>query len=306
MFSTRVGAARLFLVAISGLIALKVVVAVITGSLSILAQAADSFLDLFGGLITLFAVSVSIKPADEEHPFGHGKVEDIGAIGQAILIIIAAGLIIYSGIQRITAGAVVEMTEAGMALMFVSIVVSVFLSRHLLTVARHVDSRAMEASARNISADVYSALAVLVGLVIVRFTSLDIIDPVIAILVALYLLKVAYDVLTGAFTGLVDVRLPEAEENKIKSIIKEHYSQLAGFHDLRTRKSGRQRYVELHVVMPRGTHVEEAHQLTEHLTEDIQKELKHATLTIHIDACPTECQKCKEICDIQEKESSKQ
>lgn len=301
MVATRVGAVRLSLAAISGLIALKVVVAIITGSLSILAQAADSFLDLFGGLITLFAVSVSVRPADEEHPFGHGKVEDIGAIGQAILIVVAAGLIFYSAIQRIVVGAAVELTEAGMGVMAVSILVSVFLSRHLLKVARNVESSAMEAIACNISADVYSAAAVLVGLLIVHFTALNILDPILAMLVSLYILKVAYDVLTRAFTELVDVRLPEAEENLIKSIIKEHYSQLASFHDLRTRKSGRQRYIELHIVVPRGTHVEEAHDLTEHLTQDIQKKLKHASLTIHIDPCPTECEKCPEVCDLQPK-----
>jgi len=126
MFSTRSGAAMLALAVVTGLIVLKVVVAVITGSISIIAQAADSFFDLFAVVITFFAVIVAAKPADKEHPFGHGKVEDIAAIVQALLIFIAAGLIIYSAVRRIVAGAAVELTEAGIAVMVVSIVVSIY------------------------------------------------------------------------------------------------------------------------------------------------------------------------------------
>jgi cation diffusion facilitator family transporter len=238
MFATRASATKLSLGAISFLIALKVVVAVLTGSLSIMAQAADSFLDLFGGVVALLAVNIAVRPADREHPFGHGKVEDIGTIGQAILIIIAAGLIIFSATERIKSGAVIIMTEAGMCVMATSILVSIFLSLHLHKVARKSDSLALEASARNISADVYSATAVLAGLLIVRFTGLGIIDPILAVLVSVYILKVAYDIVKRAFTSLIDVRLPQEEENRIKSIIVEHYSKLASFHELRTRKSG--------------------------------------------------------------------
>ena len=120
MFSTPRGAARLSLIVVAGQVALKVVAAVITGSISILAQAADSFLDLFAVAITLFAVIIADKPADEEHPFGHGKVENIAAVVQAVLIFTAGGLLIYSAVRRILAGAVVEMSEAGIAVMLVS------------------------------------------------------------------------------------------------------------------------------------------------------------------------------------------
>ena len=111
MFSTTSGAAKLSLIVVTALIILKVVVAVITGSISILAQAADSFLDLFAIIITLFAIGVAIKPADKEHPFGHGKVENIAAVVQAVLIFAAGGLIIYSAVRRIILGATVELTE---------------------------------------------------------------------------------------------------------------------------------------------------------------------------------------------------
>ncbi|MFC2122991.1 cation diffusion facilitator family transporter, partial [Bacteroidota bacterium] len=157
MFSTPRGAARLSLIVVAGLVGLKIAVAVITGSISILAQAADSFLDLFAVAITLFAVTIANRPADEEHPFGHGKVENVAAVVQAVLIFTAGGLLIYSAVRRIVVGTAVEMTEAGMVVMLVSIIASLFLSRHLIRVARAADSIALEANARNIAADVYSA-----------------------------------------------------------------------------------------------------------------------------------------------------
>jgi len=301
MFSTRSGATKLSLVVVTGLIVLKVVVAVITGSISILAQAVDSFLDLFAILVTLFAIGIAIKPADEEHPFGHGKVENIAAVVQAVLIFTAAGLIIYSAVRRIIVGVTVELTEAGIGVMLVSIIVSIFLSRHLLKVSRATDSIALEASARNIAADVYSAAGVLAGLVAIRFTGLNILDPIIALLVALLILKVGYDVLRRSFGGLVDIRLPEAEEAEIKSCIMEHYSELVSFHELRTRKSGSWRYIDLHLVMPKNASVEEAHRMCDHLEQDIEIRLLYTNVTIHVEPCTIECDQCSVPCGLRKR-----
>jgi cation diffusion facilitator family transporter len=195
VFSGRSGAARLSILVVVSLIILKVVVGIITGSLSVLAQAIDSFLDLFAVIITFLAISVAARPADESHPFGHGKAENVAAIIQAVLIFFAGGSIIYAAVRRIQTDAVLKMTEAGMIVMAVSIVASIFLSRYLLRTARREDSMALEANAHNIAADVYSAAAVLVGLLVVRFTDITIIDPILAGLVALYIFKVAFDVL---------------------------------------------------------------------------------------------------------------
>ena len=298
MFSTRSGAAKLSLAVVIGLVSLKIVVGIITGSLSILAQAADSFLDLFAVALTLLAVRIAVKPADEGHPFGHGKVENIAATAQAILIFTAGGLIIYSAIRRIITGTTVELTEAGIGVMVVSIIASLFLSRHLLKVARASDSVALEANAHNIAADVYSAAAVLAGLIIIRFTGLTILDPILALLVALFILKVAYDVLRKSFGGLIDVKLPEAEEKFIKSCLTEYEGEVVGFHKLRTRKSGNQRYIDLHLVMPKDASVEDAHRLCDCLERDIGNGLRHTSVTIHIEPCNEECYQCSVICHL--------
>jgi len=292
MFSTTRGAARLSLIVVVGLIALKTAVAVITGSISILAQAVDSFLDLFAVLITLFAIGMAIKPADEEHPFGHGKVENIAAVVQAVLIFTAGGLIIYSAVRRIVLGTTVEMTEAGIGVMLVSIIASIFLSRHLLKVSRATDSTALEANARNIAADVYSAAGVLAGLIVIRITGLNIIDAIIALAVALIILKTAYDVMRKSFGGLVDVKLPEAEENAIRQCITAHNREMVSFHKLRTRKVGNQRHVDLHLVMPQSASVEEAHQLCNCLEQEIETSLKRTNVTIHVEPCDEKCDQC--------------
>ena len=292
MFSTRSGAAKLALVAVGGLIVLKVVVAVITGSISISAQAVDSFLDLFAVTVTFFAIRMATIPADEEHPFGHGKVEGIAAIVQAVLIFTAGGFIIYSSVRRIIAGTTVELTEAGAGVMLASIIVSIFLSRHLLRVSRATGSIALEATARNIAADVYSAAGVLVGLMAIRFTGHSIIDPIVAIGVAAYILKTAYDVTGKSIRELVDVRLPREEEEAIIACISEHRGQLAGFHKIRTRKAGSQRFIEFHLVIPKNASLEEAHQMCYHLEEDIENRLPNSSVTIHVEPCNIECEQC--------------
>jgi cation diffusion facilitator family transporter len=292
MFSTRSGAVRLSLIVIIGLIAVKVTVAVITGSISISAQAMDSFLDLFAVFITFFAVRMAVMPADEEHPFGHGKVEAMAAGVQAALIVGAAGFIIYSAVRRIITGATLELTEAGIGVMVVSIIASIFLSRHLIRVARETGSIALEASARNINADIYSASGVLVALVALRLTGQNIIDPIIAIIVALYVLKTGYDVARGSITELVDVRLPREEEEIIVACISEHLGQLAGFHKIRTRKAGSQRFVDFHLQIPKNTSVEEAHQMCDHLEEDIESKLPNSSVTIHVEPCDMDCNDC--------------
>jgi len=292
MFSTRSGAAKLSLVVVIVLIVFKVVVAVITGSISITAQAVDSFLDLFAIVVIFFAIRVASMPADEEHPFGHGKVEGIAAIVQAVLIFAAGGLIIYSAVRRIIVGTTVELTEAGIGVMLFSIIVSIFLSRHLRKVSRATDSIALEASARNIAADVYSAAGVLVALVVIRFTGFSVLDPIIALGVALFILKAAYDVMRKSFGELVDVRLPKAEEDELISCITEHSGQLVGFHEVRTRKAGSQRFIDLHLMLPKNASVEEAHQMCDHLEQDIENRLPNSNVTIHVEPCSTECDQC--------------
>ena len=292
MFSTEKGAANLLIGVVIGLILLKVIAGWISGSISVFAQAADSFLDLFAGLVTFFAVRIATKPADEEHPFGHGKVEDIAGVVQGILIFAAAVLIVYSSVMRIINKTPIELAEVGMGAMVVSMIASILLSRHLLKVSRATGSVVLEANARNITADIYSTAAVLVGLLVVRFTGLSILDPVIAIGIAIYIAKIAYDAINKPLLGLVDASLPRSEQAVIKSCLAEQGGQIVGFHELRTRRSGNQRYIDLHLVMARGISLERAHHVCDLLEVDIQSKLPRTNVIIHVEPCDGKCKQC--------------
>jgi cation diffusion facilitator family transporter len=274
-----------------------VVVGLLTNSISIVAQAADSLLDLFAGIITLSAIRFAAKPADAEHQYGHGKAEDIAAVGQAILIFVAGGLIIYSAIDRIvTKNYVVEQPEAGIAVMAVSVVVSIFLSRHLLRVSRRTGSIALEANARNIATDVYSTSAVLAGLAILRFTGLNIIDPILAIAVAVYILKVAFDTIRKPISGLLDEKLPPSQEAVIEESLRRHSREVSGYHALRTRRSGSQSYIDLHLVIAGDISLDQAHQICDQVETEIQSALREASVTIHAEPCDNECEQCDATC----------
>ena len=298
MLATKEKAAKLTIACVSLLILLKVVASILTGSISIRADAVHSALDLMAAVATFIGVRISGRPADEQHPFGHGKAENISSIVVAGLIFAAAGIIVYTAVRRLIVEAPLELIGIGIYVTAAAIVINILISRYLLRVSRDTDSLALEAQARHLFSDVLSSVAVLVGLIVVRLTGLNILDPIIALLVALFILKVGYDTLRRSFGGLVDVRLPEAEEVEIKSCITEHYSELVSFHKLRTRKAGSQRYIDLHLVMPKNASVDEAHRMCDHLEQDIENRLHHTSVTIHVEPCSIECNQCQVSCSL--------
>jgi cation diffusion facilitator family transporter len=180
--------------------------------------------------------------------------------------------------------------------MAVSIVASIFLSRHLSKVARRTGSIALEANARNIATDVYSTSAVLVGLAIVRFTGLNIIDPILAIGVAVYILKVAVDTIRKPISGLLDETLPLSQQAAIEGCLRKHSREVSGYHALRTRRAGSQSYIDLHLVMAGDVHLEQAHRICDQIEVEIQSVLHEASVIIHAEPCNNECEQCLAIC----------
>lgn len=301
MSTTKENAAKLSIASVSLLIIIKVVASIITGSISIRADAVHSALDLIAAVTTFIGVRVSGRPADEQHPFGHGKAENISSTIVAVLIFAAGCIIIYTAVNRLIVGAPLKSLGIGIYITVGAIVINILISRYLAKVARVTDSLALAADARHLFSDVLSSVAVLVGLIVVRLTGLNILDSIIALLVALLILKVGYDTLRKSFGGLVDVRLPKAEEAEIKSCIMEHYSEVVSFHKLRTRKAGSQRYIDLHLVMPKNASVDEAHRMCDHLEQDIENRLHYTSVTIHVEPCAIECVQCQISCSLRKR-----
>lgn len=281
----------------SFLILLKIAAGLMTGSISLIAEAVHSSMDLAAASIAFFSVRVSDNPADEGHPFGHGKAENISAVAEALLIFIAAAIIVYQAINRVIHGSTLESLDIGIGIMALSIVVNFLVSRHLFRVSRKTDSLALEADARHLTTDILTMAGVLVGLTIVRLTRLNIFDPVAAMAVAVLICKAAYDIVRKSFGGLMDARLPAAEEEAIRSVINEHTGQLAGFHAVRTRKAGSQRFIDLHLVLPNKVVLEQAHSMCDHLEDDIKGRLPNSNVTIHVEPCGSHCDDCLMVCE---------
>jgi cation diffusion facilitator family transporter len=291
-------AVRISLAIIIGLLVVKIAAGAITGSVSILAQAADSFFELSAAIISFIVVRFAVKPADAEHPFGHGKVETVASVVQALVIFIIGALVIFGSIDRIVNGSIIKFHLVGIAVMLLSLLISLFLSRYLHQVARENNSPNLEKSARTASAGIYTALLVLSGLIATYITHRPIIDLILSLVISVWIFILGVDVLRKSSPALIDTRLPPEEEEIISSTIMEHCFQLVGFHNLRTRKSGFQRYIDLHLVVPKTENIAEAHAITEHLEADIRRKLPHTSMIIHIEPCEGECDPCKVPCNL--------
>jgi len=300
-FTEKSRAAAISIISNTSLILLKLIAGIITGSVSLLAEAIHSIMDLVAAIMAFISVQIADRPPDEQHRFGHGKAENISGVVEGLLIFLAAGLIANEAIRRLPKGATLEFLEVGIGVMAVCLVVDLIVSRYVLRVSKSTDSIALEADARHLTTDVVTMGGVLVALVVVRFTGINLLDPVIAIMVALVIMKTAYDITKKSFGGLMDTSLTEAEENAIRSRVLEHGSQMAGYHKLRTRKSGSQRYVDLHVVMPRNVSIAEAHSFCDHLERDLESMLQRVDVTIHVEPCSRECDECSVSCNISKK-----
>jgi cation diffusion facilitator family transporter len=288
-------AARLSIYSNTFLLFLKLGAGFMMGSISVLSEALHSGIDLIAAFIANYSVQKAGKPADELHKFGHGKFENVSGTIEALLIFLAAVIILYESGKKIMFGGEVEFLVTGAVIMGISAVLNFYISRKIMKVARKAESIALEADAYHLSTDVYTSAGVLFGLVLIQLTGNHIFDPFMAIIVALIILKASYDLTKRSISGLMDVKLPDREEGIIRSIIADHYFQYFEYHNLRTRKSGAQRFVDLHLVVSKNQPVADAHEFCDHLEKDIKEKIPNLSLLIHIEPCRTDCEICRNL-----------
>jgi cation diffusion facilitator family transporter len=278
--SEKVKTARLSIISNSCLIALKVVAGVLSGSVSILSEAIHSGMDLLAAVIAFFSVRLSDTPPDKEHPYGHGKYENVSGVIEAFLIFFAAGWIIYEAIDKIIDPKPVEKIEIGAAVMAVSAIVNLLVSQRLYKVARKTDSIALEADALHLKTDVYTSAGVAVGLLLLWITGWRILDPLVAIAVALFILRESYRLMRNAFSPLVDASL-SGEETRI--ITEEIHKRGLSFHNLRTRKAGHTRFAELHLELPGDMQLKDVHRLCDEIENAIESRISRVDINIHVE-----------------------
>jgi len=284
---TREGVGILAILVTAMLIAIKLIASFITGSISIRADAFHSIIDLTGAVIGLTGIKVAGRPPDDEHAFGHGKAENLAGSIIGLLILGAAVFITWEAIGRLVQGAPIQMVATGIYITLAAIALNLSVSVYGLKVARRSDSLALEATCRDLLADSMSSIAVLAGLVLVMVTGIHIFDAVVALIVAVVIARTAIITMVKSAAGLMDRRLPGHEEEAIKSEVENHRMVLS-YHKLRTRKSGNERHIDLHVQVPPDLTVEDAHSICYELEKAIQSRLPRANVVIHIE--PPEAQ----------------
>jgi cation diffusion facilitator family transporter len=268
------------------LLAVKLVVGVITGSASILSEAYHSATDLIASLVAFFAVRRSDVPADETHNYGHGRIENLAGIFEGMVLLGIGGWVIYGAVYKILNGAEVELLGLGIGVMGLSAAVNLFVSGWLLRVARETDSRAVEAEAYNLRTDVWAAAGVALGLVAVLATGWTVLDPIVAALIGLMILRTALGLVVRSVRVLLDESLPYEELDIIERTIEEEVESeraIRGFHKLRARKSGAQRHVDFHLQLRSETTLGEAHKISDGLEERIKRSLPNSDVLIHLE-----------------------
>ena len=202
------------------LIIFKVVAGILSGSVSIISEAIHSGMDLVASIVAFLSVRGSAKPADKDHPYGHGKIENISGVVEGVLIFIAAGMIIVEASKKLFQPAEIDEAYIAIAVMLAAAVVNFFVSKKLYQVAKEEDSMALEADALHLKTDVYTSLGVGFGILLIKITGFVILDSIVAILVALLIIKEAWELCKNALEHLIDVRLTDEEEKEIDEIIK--------------------------------------------------------------------------------------
>lgn len=265
------------------LIILKVGAGILSGSVSIVSEAIHSGMDLLASIIAFVSVKISGNPADLEHPYGHGKVENVSGVVEGLLIFLAAGLIIKEAIDKIISPAEIRDTTVAIVVMFVAVIVNIIVSKILYKVAREEDSMALRADALHLKTDVYTSLGVCAGLVLIKLTGFVLLDPIVAIAVALLIIKEAWHLVYTAFQPLMDVTLSDEEVTKIVEMLKSYYPEVINAHKLRTRKSGNMRIIDFHLIVDSKMSVTTAHDLCEEIEVSLEQELKNCDIQIHIE-----------------------
>jgi len=266
------------------LILLKLVAGAVTGSVAIVTEAVHSGVDLIASVVAYFSVRKAGEPADESHRYGHDKIENLAAAIEGMLILVGSGIIVFESLRRLIRGGTVEHLGFGIAVVGFSAVANLFVSALIGRTARATASPALSGDAAHLRTDAYTSLAVLAGLALVELTGAQWLDPVVALVVAGAIVRAGVRLLLGSSRVLVDEALPEDERAAIHAEVVAFGDRgVVGYHQLRTRRAGARRYVDLHLQFEAGTTLEQAHEIAHAIQDAIAERLDGADVLIHLE-----------------------
>ena len=277
---------------------LKIITGVLSGSLSIISEAIHSLSDFFASLLTFFSVIKSSQPADNDHPYGHGKYEDMAGFIEGILIIFASFFIIYEASKKIIFGINLDSENIlGITVMFIAVILNIIVSSLLFKVAKETNSISLYADGEHLRTDIYSSLGVLIGLIIIKISGHSILDPIIAILVAVIIFRAGYTISKKACSNLLDHSLPDENINKIKEIIQQYASNAAlKPNSLKARQVGPTKDIDMILQFMENTSICECHEICEKIERQILILYPNCSISIHSEPI---CYKknCKKTCN---------
>ncbi len=268
----------------SSLIVLKIAAGLVSGSISIISEALHSLADLTASFIAYFSIMKSSEPADDDHPFGHGKYEDLAGFVEALLIILTAFYIFYIAVEKlIRFGMDFEFeTNLGIIVMLISTIVNIIVSRYLFYMAKKSDSIALQTDAEHLNMDVYSSLAIFLGLFAVKITGLYILDPIFALIVAAIILRTGLNLTKQAANNLLDGTLPQSDRETINSVLDYFKDKgLMGVKSIKTSKSGSKRVIQLTIYLPCKLTLLDTHILCDKIEQALGEKFSYASVIIH-------------------------
>ncbi|AEI13885.1 cation diffusion facilitator family transporter [Flexistipes sinusarabici DSM 4947] len=286
---TRKTAAALTSVFVAGTLAvIKLVTGLMINSLVIVTSAVDSIMDIVTSSINYYAIKASEQPPDKEHPFGHHKYESLATFIQSIIIMLSGFYILYEAYSKYINKESVTNVNNGLYVMFFSILITLFLTIFLRRTAKREESAVLKADALHYEIDILTNLGVIGTLFVVKFTGIEIIDPVVSVLIAVYIVYSALKLNFNVTKDLVDTELPVDIKEKIIDIIKQYDDYHLDFHRLRTRQAGSKKFVDLHLTLCREVSLNDAHKIADTIEKRIKDEIKNSDVIIHIEPCTDE------------------
>lgn len=255
----------------------------VTGSVALYSDALESIVNVVAGIIAFWAVSVSFTPADSDHPFGHTKAEYFSAVVEGALIIVAALLILREAWNAFESPRTLEAPMVGIAINGVATVINLVWAQFLIRAGRARRSPALAADGRHIMADVVTSIGVLAGLGVASVTGWALLDPIMAALVAVNILREGWHVVTASLSGLMDQAMEPADEEQVRSLISVHGEGALEVHDLKTRIAGRALFIEFHMVVPEAMTVGDAHEICDRIEDALQDKFDNAHVQIHVE-----------------------
>ncbi len=274
------------------IIILKFIAGIVSGSISIISEAIHSLSDCLASVLTFFAVMKSSEPADSDHPFGHGKYEDISGFIEGGLIIFAGLFIIFEAAKKLFSYGTAQVdTTLGIAVMLFAVVANYIVSSILFKVAKKSNSISLFADGEHLRTDIYSSLGVMAGLVLIKITGIHILDPIIAIVVAMLIFKAGFSISKETLNNLLDGSLPKCDIESVEKIIENFKDKgVHGYKSLKGRNIGPEKQLDMTLLFPKQMTIQDCHKICDEIETEINKTLGNCIISIHAE--PEGCEKC--------------